>query len=114
MSTMDWAMVPRRSLAAVRSAGCGAQVLLVAFGLSLFTGCNIELGGPIWVRPTQHPVGHLLGFVAAMVVAASLVSAIVEVAQWIAKRARHHRPSSPDGRWRALRSPFGARRGGRP
>lgn len=97
MSTVNWAMLPRATpRAAVRSAGRGARALLVAFGLALLSGCNVELFGNIWVPPTQHPVGHLLGFVVAIVVVGLVVCAITDLVRWIAERARHH--AHPPGR----------------
>jgi hypothetical protein len=75
-------VLPRHALAGVRSAGHDARVLLVAFGLLLLSGCNVELfGEPIWVSPTQHPVGHLLVFVVAMVIVVLFVGAIVDLVE---------------------------------
>ncbi|GEM_PF-6669687 len=93
MSRVDWAMLPRHPLAAVRSPGRGVRVLLVAFALSLLSACNVELfGGPPPWPPTKHPVGHLLVFVVAMVIVVLLVVAIVDLVRWIAERARDHAP----------------------
>lgn len=88
MATMDWAMLLRRR-AAIQPARHGAQALVMVFWLSLLSGCNVELFGrpPIWMTPTQHPVGHLLVFVTAMLVVSLLVAAIVDLIRWV---RRHH------------------------
>jgi len=97
MATVDWRILPWRVLDPVRPAGLRTLALLVAFGLALLSGCNVELfGGPPPWPPTKHPVGHLLAFVVAMVVVVLLVNAIVDVVLWIAERARHH--THPPGR----------------
>lgn len=91
MATMDWAMLLRRR-AAIQPARHGAQALVMVFWLSLLSGCNVELFGrpPIWMTPTQHPIGHLLVFVTAMLVVSLLVTAIADLIRWVAEIRRHH------------------------
>lgn len=98
MATMDWVMLLRRH-AAIQPARHGAQALVMVFWLSLLSGCDVELFGrpPIWMTPAQHPVGHLLVFVTAMLVVSLLVTAIVHLIQWVAEIRRHH--AHPPGRW---------------
>ena len=92
MSTASSDRLPRHPRA--------VRALVMAFGLSLVEGCNVELFGrpPIWMAPTQHPVGHLLVFVTAMVVVVLLVAAISELVLWIAGLVGHR--SHPRG-WRS-------------
>lgn len=93
MATVDWRILPWRVLDPVRPAGLRTLALLVALGLALLSGCNIELfGGPPPWPPTKHPVGHLLVFVVAMVIVVLLVVAILDLVRWIAERARDHAP----------------------
>ena len=98
MSTVDWAMLPRRFRAAVRSVG-RARGLLMGFRLLPLSGCHVVLigAGPPWPL-TQHPVRHLLGFVLALVVIVVLLATIDDLVRWVLERRGAARISSGDGR----------------